>query len=149
MCTCLSNVYCLTPLQPFLFWYDLLQAILQLRPSFGEYQQVCHRMLCAMCAIVARHTARNPSVSSFLIHHCSDHSKKPFSRAESFGSICASAMVDANAALVIVITSTGYAARMASKYRPAVPQVVVTADEHVANQVGRSEISRLRACFPD
>jgi pyruvate kinase len=46
-------------------------------------------------------------------------------------------MVDANAQLVIVITSTGYAARMASKYRPAVPQVVVTADEQVANQVGR------------
>lgn len=32
-------------------------------------------------------------------------------------------MVDTNAQLVVVISSTGYAARMVSKYRPAVPQV--------------------------
>ena len=46
----------------------------------------------------------------------------------------ASAIVDCNAQLVIVVSQDGFACRMVAKYRPAVPQVVVTDDEALASQ---------------
>lgn len=47
--------------------------------------------------------------------------------------MCA-AVVDCNAALVIVLSKDGTAAGLVAKYRPAVPQLVVTSRRSVANQ---------------
>ena len=44
--------------------------------------------------------------------------------------------IDVDAGLIIVISATGYAARMVAKYRPNVPVMVVTADAAVARQCG-------------
>jgi pyruvate kinase len=63
-----------------------------------------------------------------------DHSSKPFSRLEAFGATVAAAIGDCGAGLVVVLSKGGAAARMVSKYRAHVPQVVVTPRESVANQ---------------
>lgn len=43
-------------------------------------------------------------------------------------------MIDCDAQLIIVMSQDGFAPRCVSKYRPAVPQLVVTTQDHVANQ---------------
>lgn len=52
-----------------------------------------------------------------------DHSPKPLCRLEALSSSVAATVTDANVSLVITLSSYGAAARMVSKYRPAVPQV--------------------------
>ncbi|GIL58673.1 hypothetical protein Vafri_13670 [Volvox africanus] len=63
-----------------------------------------------------------------------DHTPKPFGITEASGVSGVSAAKDCNAQLHITVSSGGYASRVASKYRPAVPQIVVTDNEAVANQ---------------
>lgn len=85
-----------------------------------------------MAAIVAN--AENANGYNAMQCFIRDHSAKPFTRGETFGATVASTMVDCNAQLVIVLSQDGFAARLVSKYRPAVPTLVVTNNEHVANQ---------------
>eukprot|EP00878_Enallax_costatus_P018990 GHUV01020018.1.p1 GENE.GHUV01020018.1~~GHUV01020018.1.p1 ORF type:complete len:421 (+),score=89.48 GHUV01020018.1:770-2032(+) len=55
-----------------------------------------------------------------------DHTTKPFSRMEAMAAAVCSAVTDADAQLIVVMSATGGAPRLISKYRPFVPQVVVT-----------------------
>jgi pyruvate kinase len=63
-----------------------------------------------------------------------DHSPKPCSRLEATCAAAAAAVVDCGAQIIITITASGAPARMVSKYKPPVPQIVVTADPVVARQ---------------
>eukprot|EP00798_Chlamydomonas_sp_ICE-L_P001363 gene1363-32726_t len=87
-----------------------------------------------------RITANAENTNSYVATQCfiRDHSKKPFSRGEAFGALATSTMVECDAQLIIVISTDGFAARMASKYRPNVPMIVVTTADHVANQCSAS-----------
>ncbi|GLC60287.1 hypothetical protein PLESTB_001594600 [Pleodorina starrii] len=85
-----------------------------------------------MAAIVAN--AENGSAYVSTQAFLRDHTPKPFGITEASGVSGVAAAKDCNAQLHITFTSGGYASRMASKYRPAVPQVVITDNEAVANQ---------------
>eukprot|EP00775_Hariotina_reticulata_P004018 gene4018-4268_t len=63
-----------------------------------------------------------------------DHTTKPFSRLEAMACAVCQSVTDANAQLVVVISATGESPRLISKYRPFVPQVVVTADSEVCRE---------------
>jgi len=82
-------------------------------------------------------TANAENSNGYVATQCflRDHSTKPFTRGETFGVLVASTMVECNAQLIITISNDGSAARMVAKYRPAVPQVVVTTSDVVANRV--------------
>jgi pyruvate kinase len=90
-----------------------------------------------MAAIAANAESANSyySTGAFI----GDHSPKPCSRLEATCAALAAAVIDCNAAIIITITASGAPARMVSKYRPPVPQIVVTADAAVARQA--------RVCF--
>jgi len=85
-----------------------------------------------MAAIVNNAELANSyqSTASFIM----DHFPKPFPRMEALAASAAGAVGDANASLVVVCTETGVASNAVSKYRPAVPQVVVTDSEVVCRQ---------------
>ncbi|GIL77051.1 hypothetical protein Vretimale_3233 [Volvox reticuliferus] len=85
-----------------------------------------------MAAIVAN--AENGTAYVSTQAFVRDHTPKPFGITEASGVSGVSAAKDCNAQLHITFTSGGYASRMASKYRPAVPQIIVTDNEAVANQ---------------
>ncbi|WIA36024.1 hypothetical protein OEZ86_007385 [Tetradesmus obliquus] len=55
-----------------------------------------------------------------------DHTSKPFSRLEAMAAAVCGSVTDANAQLVVVLSATGQAPRLIAKYRPFVPQVVVS-----------------------
>ena len=71
------------------------------------------------------HLSRFPSDQNMAIHGDSD------ARAHSAVSLARSS----NAAAIIVITSTGQAARRVSKFRPAVPIVTLTNDNKIQRQI--------------
>ncbi|KAG2439977.1 hypothetical protein HXX76_004095 [Chlamydomonas incerta] len=85
-----------------------------------------------MAAIVAN--AENGTAYVSTQWFIRDHTPKPFGITEATGVSCVAASVDCNAQLIITLTSGGYTSRFVSKYRPAVPQIVVTDSLHVANQ---------------
>ncbi|KAG2454740.1 hypothetical protein HYH02_000576 [Chlamydomonas schloesseri] len=85
-----------------------------------------------MAAIVAN--AENGTAYVSTQWFIRDHTPKPFGITEATGVSCVAASVDCNAQLIITLTSGGYTSRFVSKYRPAVPQIVVTDSVHVANQ---------------
>ncbi|KAL6747625.1 pyruvate kinase [Haematococcus lacustris] len=85
-----------------------------------------------MAAIVAN--AENASGYTATQCFIRDHSRKPITRIEAAGCIAASSMVDCNAQLVVCISESGEAARLVAKYRPAVPQIIITTCNRVANQ---------------
>jgi pyruvate kinase len=90
-----------------------------------------------MAAIAANAEGSNSYYSSGCF--INDHSPKPCSRLEATCAGLAAAVIDCNAQIIITITTFGAPARMVSKYRPPVPQIVVTADPTVARQT--------RVCF--
>ncbi|EFJ40446.1 pyruvate kinase [Volvox carteri f. nagariensis] len=73
-----------------------------------------------MAAIVAN--AENGSAYVSTQAFLRDHTPKPFGITEASGVAGVAAAKDCNAQLHITFTSGGYANRMVSKYRPAVPQ---------------------------
>ncbi|KAF8059377.1 hypothetical protein HT031_005182 [Scenedesmus sp. PABB004] len=87
-----------------------------------------------MAAIVANAEVANSYYSSatFML----DHTSKPYSRLEALAGAVCCAVTDANAQLVVVCSATGEAARLVSKYRPYVPQVVVTDSDVVLREAG-------------
>ena len=60
--------------------------------------------------------------------------KKTISNAESVAFSAASTAIDTGAKVIIVLTETGFTARMVAKYKPAVPIIVITSSAHVATQ---------------
>mmetsp|Transcript_24731 Transcript_24731/g.44566 ORF Transcript_24731/g.44566 Transcript_24731/m.44566 type:complete len:725 (-) Transcript_24731:218-2392(-) len=90
------------------------------------------RAVKTMAAIVANAENGNAYVS--MQAFIRDHSSRPFSTLEAIGVTSVGALTDCNAQLIVTLTQSGAAARMVSKYRPSVPQVVVTADEVVGRQ---------------
>ncbi|PNH03911.1 Pyruvate kinase, partial [Tetrabaena socialis] len=95
----------------------------------GKFPEAAVR---TMAAIVANAENGNAYVSTSAFIR--DHTPKPFGITEASGVSGVAASVDCNAQLLITITSGGYTSRMVSKYRPAVPQIVVTDSVWVANQ---------------
>ncbi|KXZ44735.1 hypothetical protein GPECTOR_63g60 [Gonium pectorale] len=91
-----------------------------------------HAAVRTMALIVAN--AENGSAYVATQAFLRDHTPKPFGITEATGVSSVAAAKDCNAQLHITLSSGGYAPRMVSKYRPAVPQIVVTDSEAVANQ---------------
>ncbi|KAG2495346.1 hypothetical protein HYH03_006615 [Edaphochlamys debaryana] len=91
-----------------------------------------HAAVRTMAAIVANAENGNAYISTQAFIR--DHTPKPFGITEATGVSSVAAAVDCNAQLLITITSEGFPARMVSKYRPAMPQIVITDKEWVANQ---------------
>ncbi|GFR42123.1 hypothetical protein Agub_g2966 [Astrephomene gubernaculifera] len=91
-----------------------------------------HAAVRTMAAIVAN--AENGSAYVSTQAFLRDHTPKPFGITEATGVSSVAAAVDCNAQLHVTFSSTGYASRMVSKYRPAVPQIVVTDSAVVARQ---------------
>ena len=60
--------------------------------------------------------------------------KGKLSNAESVAYSAASTAVDTGAKMIIVLTESGFTARMVAKYKPAVPIMVITANPKVAAQ---------------
>ncbi|KAI8465728.1 MAG: pyruvate kinase [Monoraphidium minutum] len=83
-----------------------------------------------MAAIVANAETANSYYSNATFIH--DHTPKPSPRMEAIGADVAAAVMDCNASLIITFSVIGEAPRLVAKYRPPVPQVVVTDSPQVA-----------------
>ena len=87
-----------------------------------------------MAAISAN--AELAHTSQAAISFIRDHTQRPFTTLESAAASAAGGAVDCDAELIVVVTGTGAASRVMSKYRPSCPVLVVTADEAVGRQTG-------------
>ena len=92
-----------------------------------------------MAAISAN--AELAHTSQAAISFIRDHTQRPFTTLESAAASAAGGAVDCDAELIVVVTGTGAASRVMSKYRPSCPVLVVTADEAVGDRRVRSSRS--------
>jgi len=127
------------------------------RPTRAECADVANAVLDGTCAVMLSGETANGAyfkeAVSMMAHTCLEAEsminyddastdirkavlKKDvtISNAESVAYSAASTAIDTGAKVIIVLTETGFTARMVAKYKPAVPIVVVTSSPHVATQ---------------
>lgn len=69
-----------------------------------------------------------------VLAHLSDFSAKPFNTIEAAAVALAQACMDSKLALCLVVSDTGEAANIVTKYRPPVPVMVVSSQPPVVAQ---------------
>ena len=92
------------------------------------------KAVATMAAIVQNAELAKTSAAS--VSFLRDFTQRPFTTLESAAASAAAGAIDCAAELIIVISSSGVAARAMSKYSPPCPILVVTADESVARHTG-------------
>ena len=126
------------------------------RPTRAECADVANAVLDGTCCVMLSGETANGEYSkeavAMMAHTCleaegmidydaASHAIRSrtltsgkLSNAESVAYSAASTAVDTGAKLIIVLTESGFTARMVAKYKPAVPIMVITANAKVASQ---------------
>ena len=126
------------------------------RPTRAECADVANAVLDGTCCVMLSGETANGDYSkeavAMMAHTCLEAesmidydaasqsvrqrtlAKGKLSNAESVAYSAASTAVDTGAKMIIVLTESGFTARMVAKYKPAVPIMVITANPKVAAQ---------------